>query len=157
MITEDRLIELTSIGGNIDMDKLRPFIGIALRTSVKPILGKALFDRIQKDFDEDTLTGKYLTIYNDYVEYLVAYYTAHHFITMHPFSIVNAGIIKNAPEDSETPDFDEITFLADRYKSLAWTIEQEFLTYVKDNKITEIKGSGCGKQTPNLRLNYKIQ
>lgn len=157
MITEDRLIELTSIGGNIDMDKLRPFIGIALRTSVKPILGKALYERIQREYEEDTLTGKYLTIYNDYVEYLIAYYTAYHFITMHPYSIVNAGIIKNTSEDTETPEFEEVTFLADRYKSLAWTIEQEFLEYVKDNKITEIKGSGCGKSKPTTRLNYRIQ
>lgn len=157
MITEDRLIELTSIGGNIDMDKLRPFIGIALRVSVKPILGKALFERIQREFEEDTLSGKYLTIYNDYIEYMIAYYSAYHFITMHPYAIENGGITKRTPEDTENPDFEEITFLADRYKSLAWSIEQEFLEYVRDNKIAEIKGSGCGIAKPSIRLNYKIQ
>lgn len=157
MINENDIIDLTSLGGNVGMDKVRPFIDIALRTDVKRILGKKLYDKISIDFKNNSLTGKYKIIYDEYVRYMVAYFTMSHFAGLHPFVIDNGGIFRHSPDQAETADLDDVTTIVNRYKSLGWGIEQEYLEYMKENKIPEVKDSGCCKHGRPIRANFKIQ
>ena len=49
--------KLTAISGNVDMDKLTPFMWIAQNNEIKRILTDDLYNKILTDFENDALTG----------------------------------------------------------------------------------------------------
>ncbi len=67
-ITPEELIQGTIIGGNVDVDKYITSVANAQIQVIEPLLGTELYDKIKLDAQNDTLTGLYETLYNDFVK-----------------------------------------------------------------------------------------
>ena len=61
------LKQRTVLGGNIDVDKINFMIDEVQRSTLEPLLGTELFEKILTDFDNTALTGLYLELYNKIV------------------------------------------------------------------------------------------
>lgn len=79
-IKETDIAELTGFSGNIDADSIKPAINVAQTTHLKRILGQSLYDKISTEIENNTLSGDYLTIYNDYIVYMTAFFSKYLFI-----------------------------------------------------------------------------
>jgi hypothetical protein len=62
LITKDHLFKYTQLQGNVDIDKVTPFVKIAQDIQVQEILGTKLYRKILTDVQADTLAGNYLDI-----------------------------------------------------------------------------------------------
>jgi hypothetical protein len=82
---------LTSISGNIDVNKITPSIWISQITDIERVLTKGLYDKILTDFTNNTLSGDYLLIYDDYVSNMLVFYSTADFIMKNSIMISNGG------------------------------------------------------------------
>lgn len=128
---------LTSLSGNIDVDKIAPHVFTAQVNDIKRVLGSDLYDKILTDYDADTLTGVYKIIYKDYVLMALAYYSSSYFIGMGAYQIVNNGIVKMTIDGGTAIDLKENQLLAEKYKQMAVNFENQLITYLGTLDIPE--------------------
>jgi len=122
---------LTSISGNVDMDKLTPSIWTAQITSIQSILTKPLYNKILTDFDNDNLSGDYLYIFEEFVSHMLVFYATADFIMKNAVMISNGGNFIHSPENSTIPDYKLTDRLSKHYDNLGDQIKNAFLLYMK--------------------------
>lgn len=130
MIEPKDVISLTTFDGNIDIDNLKPMIYIAQTTYLKSLLGLDLYNKIYDDFVNDSLTGNYLIIFNDYVKDILSYQTASLFVDFGGYKVSENGIHKITGENLQVLEESETDKLVLRYSKLIANVEgnlKEFL------------------------------
>lgn len=132
---------LTSLSGNVDKDKLTPSIWLAQITEIKRILGKELYDVILDGFENDDLSGNYLTIYNDHVVNILVMISMSDFITKNSIIIGNAGNYKHSPDNAQIADAKENDRLSKYYRDMAGHFELEFVKYMSTVDVPEYNKS----------------
>lgn len=135
---------ITSLSGNIDIDSLKPHIFTAQVTDIKRILGKTLYDKML----EETLTDEYLTIYDEYLIFILSYYATAYFIDFAGVKVVNNGVVKMTVENGETADLKQTQILAEKYRKLAINFEGQLLEYLKTIDIPEYTQENIVKKKP---------
>lgn len=139
---------LTGFNGNIDADSLKPSINVAQTTHLKRILGQDLYDKIYTDLD--VLAGDYLTIYNDYIVYMLAFFSASTYLALNTTKVNNLGSYKITAENSTNATPSEVNTLGKNYESIAISYELNFYNFMKTISIPEYGGDDPTKETTNL-------
>lgn len=148
---QDNLIfRLTSINGGVDMDKLTSSIRVCQLTDIERVLTKDLYNKILEDFHSDTLTGIYETIYNNYVVYMVVFYTAAHFIDKNAVLTTGGGSFKHQPTNSVVADYKETDRKSKYYRDLGAHFEAKFIDYMKDKTIPEYVNTNTDESSFNF-------
>ena len=142
-LTENDIPALTSFAGNIDTDALKPFIVIAQTNDILPILGVDLYNKINTDIENDTLSGVYLQFYDKYIIFMLAYFSCSHYIAINTSQISQNGIIK---PDQRT-DLNEITRLSALYNQLGNNVFVQFKEFIKLNPVPEYKIEQVTRET----------
>lgn len=125
------------INGNLDVDKLMPFISIAQQMHVQNFLGSNLYNKISNDIRNNTLTGDYLNLVNDFIQPMCIAFAMVDYIPFSSFSIKNGGIFKHTSENAEIPDKADIDFLTQRYRTFADFYTRRFIDYMSFNASTK--------------------
>jgi hypothetical protein len=150
LISGDELTRNSILGGNIDVDKLWPAVKACQKTLIKPLLTEDLYNKISNDYLNDSLSGTYLTIYEDYVKDLVIYGSAAIYIgSGGAYQISNLGIVKARTDNSEALSKNDVDYLYNFNKQLFDGLKEEFLKWIKDNPVPEYSPT-CGVKTQRL-------
>ena len=64
----------TIIDGNVDVDKILPYIKISQEIHIQNFLGTKLYEQIETKITNNNLTGHYLTLVNNYVQPALIHY-----------------------------------------------------------------------------------
>jgi hypothetical protein len=142
-LTENDIPALTSFAGNIDTDALKPFIVIAQTNDILPILGVDLYNKINTDIENDTLTGLYLQFYDKFIIFMLAYFSCSHYIAINSSQISQNGIIK--PE--QRTDLSEINRLSALYNQLGNNVFIQFKDFLQLNPVPEYKIEEVKRET----------
>jgi len=142
-LTENDIPALTSFAGNIDTDALKPFIVIAQTNDILPILGVDLYNKINIDIENNTLSGIYLEFYDKYIIFMLAYFSCSHYIAINTSQISQNGIIK---PDQRT-DLSEINRLSALYNQLGNNVFIQFKEFIKLNPVLEYKIEQVTRET----------
>lgn len=67
-IDRNQLVTRSVVGGNINPDKLMPHVYTAQSKFILPILGTMLYQKLQNDVMNNTLSGVYQTLIDDYID-----------------------------------------------------------------------------------------
>ena len=130
-IKETDIAELTGFSGNIDSDSIKPAINVAQTTHLKRILGQSLYDKISTEIENNTLSGDYLTIYNDYIVYMTAFFSASIYLSLNTSKTTNAGTYKLNPDNATSSSNNEVVILGNNYKAIATSYEDNFREFMK--------------------------
>lgn len=130
---------LTVINGNVDVDKLLPSIWTAQITDIKRILSTDLYNKILSDFDDNSLDGEYLKIYDEFVSPMLIFYSTSDFIMKNSIIVGNGGNFKHKPDNGEIVDYKEIDRLSKYYREMGAHFEIAFYEYMKDKNVPEYK------------------
>jgi hypothetical protein len=130
LITKDHLFKYTQLGGNVDIDKVTPFIKIAQDIQIQEVCGTALYRSILTKVQGNTLAGNYLTLVNQYLQPMLIHYAMADFLLFHGYEISNAGIVRNNPENTQLPDRIEIDMIVKRQRDIAETYRQKTVSYL---------------------------
>ena len=142
-LTENDIPALTSFAGNIDTDALKPFIVIAQTNDILPILGVDLYNKINADIENNTLSGIYLEFYDKYIIFMLAYFSCSHYIAINTSQISQNGIIK---PDQRT-DLNEINRLSALYNQLGNNVFLQFKEFIRLNPVQEYKIEQVTRET----------
>lgn len=149
LVKANDIVQLSGIGGNIDTDSLNPSINIAQSTHIKRILGLELYNKILTDYKNDDLAGEYLTIYNDYISFMLSFFSVSIYLSLNNAKVSNAGTFKMNIENGTQPTPSEINTLGKNHESIAISYETNFYEYMKTIDIPEYNKQEK-KETTNL-------
>ena len=101
LIRPSEITEMTPLGGNIDVDKIKPVIFDVQITVIEPLLGTNLYNKIITDFENDDLSGDYLELYDNYLKPILRHQIFAEYVEIASYSVDNGGIFKHQPENSQ--------------------------------------------------------
>jgi len=130
LVTNEDIFKYTSLNGNVDVDKVTPFVKVAQDIEIQEILGTKLYQKILSDVRTSTLTGNYSTLVFTYVQPTLIHYAMADFLQFHGYEISNAGIVRNNPENTQLPDKSEIDTLVKRQRGIAETYRKRLVSYL---------------------------
>ena len=131
--TED-VITNTFINGDLDTDKLIPYIKRAQELYLIDRLGQALYNHLDNLIDTDEINDAgnedYLTLAVEYIAPCVDYWAAAEFIRFGGYQVADNGVFKKTAENATPASRGEIIRLIDALQSTAenlWSIADDLL------------------------------
>ena len=128
------ITKTTVLGGNVDIDKYQFCIVNAQISVIEPLLGTELYNKIVSEITNETITGFYATLYNEYIKPITKNEAIAEYIEISSYTLNNGGLFKHAPQDAEIVDKDEAQYLAGKYHSLAQMYIQRFNKWICKNR-----------------------
>jgi len=138
-ITPQEMTSSTILSGNTDTDKFLFCILNTQLTTIEPLLGSELYDKIKADKEANMLAGLYLELYNDFIKPITKNEALAQYIEIASYMVDNGGIYKHTGENLEVVDKQEVQFLAGKYKALAQMYVLRFNKWICKNPLTEYK------------------
>ena len=129
-ITRKDLVKFTSVNGSVDNDKFLQYIKIAQDIHIQNYLGTKLYERIENDIINDTLTGDYLKLVTDYIQPMLIHYAMVDYLPFAAYQVKNGGVFKHSSENAETVSKDEVDFLIQKERDFAEYYTRRFVDYI---------------------------
>lgn len=116
--------ERTAIHGNIDPKLIYPDIKVAQDMYIHPILGTALYDKMQTIISNGTITSdaanvNYKTLIDRFIVDALIYYTLAELPTTISYQFWNKGVVRKQGENTELPSMSDLIDLSNKYKNRA--------------------------------------
>lgn len=137
VISLDEMTSTTVLGGNVDFDKYAFCVADAQVRVLEPLLGTLLYDKIRLELENNTISGDYETLYNDYIKPIVKFESVATFIEIASYMLDNGGIFKHAPADKQIVESNEVERLAKKYHAMADLHISRFERWICDNPLDE--------------------
>jgi len=150
LITTQEIRLNTSLGGNVDSDKLLPFITDVQVMILENVLGTKLYDKIITDFEADTLADLYLQMFTDYIKPVLWHSVFAEYVKLGSIIVGNGGMYKHVAQDAEVASADDINYLAKNAQSKADTYIDRLIRFLCD------KNSEIPEYTDNQDNDYDI-
>ena len=132
-ITLQELKRKSIIDGNVDTDKLIQFVEVAQDTVIQNYLGTKLYDTLQTQVINSTLTTNNSTLLNTYIKPMLIWYTQATYLPYAAYQISNGGVFKHNSENSTSVSESEITKLTRHATETADFYAKRFMDYMDDN------------------------
>lgn len=137
LLKENELTKNTFLGGNIDVDLYVSCIADAQRSKVEEVLGETLYNKICLDFENDDLSGLYLTLYEDYIKPFLIRQSAVEYLLIGAYKVNNNGIFKTTVENGQSLDKEEIDYLVQNQRLKAEMYQGRLERWLALNSLPE--------------------
>lgn len=144
LIKPEEITQFTPLGGNVDIDKYLPVVFDVQITVIEPLLGTVLYEKIKTDFENDALTGLYLTLYTNYLKPILRHQCFSEYVEIGSYIVSNSGIFKHNPQNAEVVTKDEVQYLAQTQRTKAQMYIDRAEKWLCKNQIPEYMSS-CHK------------
>jgi hypothetical protein len=154
LISDQMIKDRTAIHGNIDPKLIYPDIKVAQDMYIHPILGTALYNKLQTDITNSTVAGNYKILIDKYIVDTLIYYTLSELPTTISYQFWNKGVIRKQGENTELPSMTDLIDLSNKYKNRAEFYANRMQLYLKQNASTMFPeyinpGSGIDDMHPS--------
>lgn len=154
-ISRNDIIKRAPINGNVDPDKIVPFIKTAQDKYLLILLGTVLYTKLQADVVADTITGVYKTLVEDYITDALVHYTVVEALPFLAYTIANGSIVKNTSEQATSPSKNDIDFLLQKELQTAQFYAERLVNYlIANNSLYPEYNQTTGK-SDNVSANKK--
>lgn len=136
LVTPKEVKAQSQLGGNIDSEKLKIPIRTTQDLKVRPILGAALYDKIEELFvaGSGTITLEpYKTLYERYMRIVIILYTAAKFVRQTPLEVANGGSTTYEPSNGQSASRTNVIAQAAYIESDAETYAALMVDYLDAN------------------------
>jgi hypothetical protein len=159
IISETKLRSFTDLNNNVDNKLLTTAIQVAQDIYLQRLISTALYDKIMNDIDNNTLTGAYLTLVDDFIApYLLyaSYWEALEYVYMRPRN--NGLLTPTGGENSVNVDqtlFEKKRQLADNKSQFYGNKLTQYLIQ-NESLFPELQQNGeFWKQFPDYQTGYR--
>ena len=157
LVSDTMIKERTAVHGNIDPKLIYPDIKLAQDMYILPILGSALFNKLQTLVDDGSIStnnADYKTLLDRYIVDALIYYTLSELPSTISYQFWNKGVMRKQNDNSELPSMTELMDLANKYKNRAEFYANRLELYVKQNAAAKFPeymrpGTGIDAVIPN--------
>lgn len=132
-IDRNNLIKRSSLSGNIDPDRIIPFIYTAQSKFILPILGTMLYKKLQEDIVSNSLSGNYKILVEDYITDTLVHYSVCEYLPFSLYHIAQGGTLSYQPENIVKPDKRDVDFLLQKSLQTAQFFSERLTDYLIAN------------------------
>lgn len=131
-ITIEELKQAT-FNANLDNEYIAPALEEAQSIYLREIIGDLLYNSITNKIDSETLSGKYLTLVDQYIKPYLTYKVQSVIVIPLNNKTRNAGVIQQYDQGFNTSTMKDTAYLADYYNSRAEFYANRLTTYLQKN------------------------
>lgn len=125
------IVKRTVLGGNVDPEKIIPFVKTSQDKYLLLILGTRLFDKMQNDIAAGTLSGRYLTLQNEYIIDTLVHYAMVEALPFLAYTFGNGSISRNInAEQGTAPAKNDVDFLLQKELATAQFYSERLVTHL---------------------------
>lgn len=132
-ITRNDIIKRAYVGGNIDPEKIIPFVKTAQDKYILMALGTVLYNRLQDDIVAGTLSGVYKDLVDLYICDTLVHYSFVEALPFLSYNVANGAIYRNVSEQGQLPSKQDIDFLLQKELQTAQFYAERLVTYLIAN------------------------
>lgn len=152
LMSDEMIKERSIVHGNTDAKLIYPDIKVAQDMYILPILGTALYEKLQAAVSAGVWTGlaDYKVLLDNYIVDALMYYTMSELPFSLNYQFWNKGIVKKLGENTETPSMSELVDISNKYKDRAQWYANRLRQYLRQNaneKFPEYLNPGNGIDT----------
>jgi hypothetical protein len=130
-ISRNDLVKRTPIGGDVDSDKLIPFVKTAQDKYILMALGTVLYGYLQAQVAAGTVTGVYKILMDDYITDCLVHYTFVEALPYLAYQFDNTGITKNVNgEQGSSPSKVDIDYILQKELATAQFYAERLVNYL---------------------------
>jgi hypothetical protein len=130
-VSRNDIVKRTVIGGNIDPEKIIPFVKTAQDKYILIPLGTVLYSRLQEDVKNGTLTGQYKTLMDEYIVDCLVHYAMVESLPFLAYTFGNGSIVKMTDaEQGTSPSKNDIDFLLQKELQTAQFYAERLVNYL---------------------------
>jgi hypothetical protein len=133
-INMEYLKSRTTIEGNVDYDKVKPFIVKVQDLYLQQRLGSKFFNHLNQAVVFGTLTPAEEELIDSYIKPMVAEYTYYEAIPFLNFKLTNKAVTKQSSDNSETSDLNDIKYIRSILKNNAEFYDTRLYRHLKENE-----------------------
>ncbi len=130
-VTRHDISVFTAANGNIDNDKILPYINQAQDIHIQNYLGTDLYNKIQADIVGSSLADPYLSLLNDYIKPMLLHWSMVEYLPYAGVNIANGGIYTKNPENSTALTKEHVDYLIQKSESTAQFYTRRFIDYMQ--------------------------
>ena len=130
-VTRHDISVFTAANGNIDNDKILPYINQAQDVHIQNYLGTDLYNKIQADIVGSTLVDPYLSLLNDYIKDMLLHWTMVEYLPYAGVNIANGGIYTKNPENSTALSKEHVDSLIEKSRTTSQFYTNRFIDYMQ--------------------------
>lgn len=93
--------KFTQVNGAVDSNILYPSVYLAQDKYLQPYLGTNLFEKLKDDVANNTLSGNYATLVDDYVRRVVLWWTMVEVMPFLTYKLDNGTLVQRTSEDAQ--------------------------------------------------------
>lgn len=124
-ISAENIYDRSPVHKNIDSKMIIPEIKAMQEMYILPVLGTALYERLQDGIDNSNLTADEITLLKDYIRDPLIHYTISELAETLSYQVWNKGLTRKSTENSEAVSAAEIDDYSAKYKNRAeWYLER---------------------------------
>jgi hypothetical protein len=141
LMSDDMIKERTSIHGNIDPKLIYADIKVSQDMFILPILGTALYDRLQELVNSNDWAGAddYKDLLDKYILDALMYYTLAELPQTLGYQFWNKGIVRKLGSDTELPTMSELMDISNKYRDRAEWYADRLRKYLLQNATDKFK------------------
>ena len=132
-ITRNDIIKRAYVGGNIDPEKIIPFVKTSQDKYILLSLGTVLYDKLQDDIVSGSLSGNYKVLVDEYIVDTLVHYSFVEALPFLSYNVANGAIYRNVSEQAQLPSKQDIDFLLQKELQTAQFYAERLVTYLIAN------------------------
>ena len=132
-ISIEELKQNNVINANVDSEYIEPALREAQDIFLREIIGDTLYNTIENKINGNTLTGKYLTLVNQYIKPYLENRMLASLVVPISMKIRNAGVIQQFDQGFNSSNVKDVAYLADYYNGRVEFYENRMTEYLKKN------------------------
>lgn len=132
VLTEEYLKANAPISININLKQVKPYISIAEKIWLEPVIGTPLYEELLEQVNTNSLTEENSTLYlmlAPYISFAVIYESAP--FLMYHFSDV--GVTRGKSDNSDSITINEANFISTRLRSTLETLKSNFKKWLDEH------------------------
>lgn len=156
LMSDEMIKERSTVHGNTDPKLMYPDIKVAQDMYILPILGTALYDKLQAAVNANSWTGlaDYKSLLDNYIVDALLYFTMAGLPVSISFQFWNKGVVRKQGENTELPQMSDLIDVSNHYRTRAEFYGNRLRLYLVQNATAKFPeyyayGSGVDSVSPD--------
>jgi hypothetical protein len=132
-ISVSSIKERTGLHANVDDKLVLPEIKTAQDMYIHPLLGSALYERLQDGIDNNNLTADEVALLDNFVTDTLIYYVLSELPTGLSYQFYNKGLVRKTSDNSDQPQMQDLLDISARYRKRAEFYAERMVKFLKQN------------------------
>jgi len=132
-ISANTIKERSALHTNVDDKLLLPEIKTAQDIYIHPLLGTALYERLQDGIDNANLTADEVALLDNFVTDTLIYYVLSELPTGLSYQFYNKGLVRKTSDNTDQPQMQDLLDISARYRKRAEFYAERMVKFLKQN------------------------